>query len=383
MPARLLQFRAIEDRLDDVVNFRPPAGPANCGKRGLPDAKALEAQLDQEFGEGSVALGRSLFTATCASCHSSQALPSDPSQTVDFRSTAPKDPTLRIDFLSGERPVKASEVGTYAARALHSNHMASRVWEQYAARDLRDRPADPKLNEIMKGGGRGYYRPPSLLSLWAYAPFMHNNGIGPEVCGKPSKPELDFYSSPYVGADGKPIANPPPAPYDVSVEGRYKLFKASMNELLNPKTRVSKLFLTDRDIVFDVAPDMKLGDITTGLSIVVPKGFPAVFANSLRYKDLIQDLVLVKRNEAKLDAKYTGIMTDTQLADLKKGLGSILPALTGAPGKITVDITAPQNEFVQRFYSNVLGRSENSGHTEGQDLSERDSRALIAFLATL
>ena len=44
----------------------------------------------------------------------------------------------------------------------------------------------------MKGGGRGYYRPPSLLSLWAYAPFMLNNGIGPEVCGKPSKSELDF-----------------------------------------------------------------------------------------------------------------------------------------------------------------------------------------------
>jgi hypothetical protein len=121
--------------------------------------------------------------------------------------------------------------------------MASRVWDQYAARDLHERPADPDLKEIMKGGGRGYYRPPSLLSLWAYAPFMLNNAIGPEVCGKPSKPELDFYSSPYVGADGKPFANPPAClPYDVSVEGRYKLFKASMNELLFPQNRVSKIF---------------------------------------------------------------------------------------------------------------------------------------------
>jgi mono/diheme cytochrome c family protein len=380
-------FRAIEDRLDDVVNFLLTGRPAELWQaRGLPDARALEAQLDQEFGEGSVALGRTVFTATCASCHSSQALPDDPSKTVDFRATDPKDPTLRIDFLSAARPVKASEIGTYSARAMHSNHMANRVWDQYAARDLHERAADPKLNEIMKGGGRGYYRPPSLLSLWAYAPFMHNNGIGPEVCGKPSKGELDFYSSPYVDAGGKPLANPPACqPYDVSVEGRYKLFKASMNELLNPKARINKLFLTDRDIVFDVAPNMKIGDITTGLSIVVPKGFPAALVNSLRYKDLIQDLVLVKRDATKLDAKYKGIMTEAQLVDLKKGLDStLLPALTGAPpGKIVVNITAPQNEFIQRYYSNVLGHSENSGHTEGQDLSERDKQALIAFLATL
>lgn len=375
-------FRAIEDRLDDVVNFLLTGRPAELWHaRGLADAKALEEQLDQEFGEGSVAQGRKVFAANCAGCHSSQ---SPPFENVDFRATDPKDPTLRLDFLSAERPVLASKVGTYAARAMHSNHMASRVWDQYAARDLHERPVDPDLNEIMKGGGRGYYRPPSLLGLWAYAPFMLNNGIGPEVCGKPSKPELDFYSSPYVGADGKPLANPPACwPYDVSVEGRYKLFKASMNELLNPKTRINKQFLTDRDIVFDVAPNIKLGDVTTGLSIAVPKGFPAILVNSLRYKDLIQDLVLVKRDAPKLDAKYKGIMTDTQLADLRKGLDSAWLVLTAAPGKITIDITAPQNEFIQRYYSNVLGRSENSGHGKGQELSEQDKQALIAFLATL
>ena len=57
--------------------------------------------------------------------------------------------------------------------------------------------------EMMKGGGRGYYRPPSLLSVWAYAPFMHNNAIGPEVCGKPARAEIDFYSSPYVDGTGQ------------------------------------------------------------------------------------------------------------------------------------------------------------------------------------
>jgi hypothetical protein len=374
-------FRAIEDRLGDVVNFLLSARPAELWQaRGLGDPKQLEQQLDQEFGDGSVAQGRQVFAATCANCHSNQKPPFD---NVDFRAVDPKDPTLRLDFLSNEVPLQVSSIGTYAARALHSNHMASRVWDQYAARDLHERAPDPGLKEIMKGGGRGYYRPPSLLSLWAYAPFMLNNAIGPEVCGKPSKPELDFYSSPYVDADGKPLANPPACwPYDVSVEGRYKLFKASMNDLLFPQQRVSKLFLTDRDIVVDVAPNVTIAGVTTGLSIVVPKGVPAVLINSLRYKDLIQDLVLV-RDAPKLDAKYKGILTPGQLTDLKQGLNALWPILTGTPGALKLDITQAQNDFVQRYYSNVLGRSENSGHRFGEKLSDSDKQALIAFLATL
>src|SRR4029450_10376839 len=121
------------------------------------------------------------------------------------------------------------------ARAMHSTHMPTRVWDEYAALDLRERPVDPALKEVMRGSGRGYYRPPSLLGVWAFAPFMQNNAIGPEVCGKPSDPKLDFYSSPYVDRDGNPLANPPSCmPFDISVDGRLKLFRASMEDLLNP-----------------------------------------------------------------------------------------------------------------------------------------------------
>ena len=41
------------------------------------------------------------------------------------------------------------------------------------------------------------------------------------------------------------------------------------------------------------------------------------------------------------------------------------------------------NDFVQRYYSNLLEHQENSGHTFGETLSERDKQALIAFVATL
>ena len=41
------------------------------------------------------------------------------------------------------------------------------------------------------------------------------------------------------------------------------------------------------------------------------------------------------------------------------------------------------DSFVQRFYSNVLGRVENAGHRFGEGLSEREKKALIAFVATI
>jgi hypothetical protein len=375
-------FRAIEDRLGNVVDFFLTARPADLWKaRGLSSPQALDAQLDQEFGSGSVELGRQVFARTCAGCHSSQAGPYD---NVDFRAVDPQDPTLRLDFLSHERPVLASRIGTYAGRAMHSNHMASRIWDQYASFNLHERPVDPARPEVMKGGGRGYYRPPSLLSAWAYAPFMLNNAIGPEVCGKPANKDVDFYSPPYVDADEKPLANAPGCvPFDPSVEGRYRLFKASMADLLNPSGRMAKVNLVDEDIIVDIAPDVKIGGFEGGLSIKLPKGAPAILLNSLRIKDILQDITLSRRDPARLAAKYKDILTAGQFAELKDGLDRLHAFLIARPGHITLDITQTEREFIQKYYSNVLGRIENSGHRFGEGLSDRDKQALIAFLATL
>ena len=125
--------------------------------------------------------------------------------------------------------------------------MAGRVWAEYASLTEQSRPADPLRPEVMKGGGRGYYRNISLLSVWAHAPFMHNNAIGPEICGKPARAEVDFYASPYVDAEGRPLADPPDCwPFDPSVEGRYELYKASMQQLLEPDRRHPKMFVLDQ-----------------------------------------------------------------------------------------------------------------------------------------
>ena len=52
-------------------------------------------------------------------------------------------------------------------------------------------------------------------------------------------------------------------------------------------------------------------------------------------------------------------------------------------GRFIIDISQPQREFIQAFYSNILGRVENAGHRFGENLSEAEKNALIAFLATL
>ena len=102
---------------------------------------------------------------------------------------------------------------------------------------------------------------------------MHNNAIGPEVCGKPSRRELDFYSSPYVDQNDRPLADPPPCmPFDPSVEGRYQLYKDSMQDLLNPEQRLPQGHLIDDDIVIDVAPTSNSAASRRGFSIVLPKG---------------------------------------------------------------------------------------------------------------
>jgi hypothetical protein len=126
-----------------------------------------------------------------------------------------------------------------------------------------------------------------------------------------------------------------------------------------------------------------IGGAEIGLSLVVPKGKPAVLINSLRIKDLIRDLVLIKRRPAELAAQYQGILTPDQLRELQEGLERLHVRLSSNRGRLQIDISQEQSDFIQSFYSNVLARIENAGHEFGKDLSEREKQALIAFLATL
>src|SRR3546814_7171884 len=157
---------------------------------------------------------------------------------------------LRADWLGNDAATFASEIGTNRCRSLHSNHMAGHIWAQFGSETLRARPPDPSLREA-HDGGRSYYRNISLLSLWAHAPFMHNNAVGPEICGKPHTKENDFYRNSYADADGQPLpAADAPAcvAYDPGVDGRFELSDASKKAMHTTDQHTSKTHRLHDDV---------------------------------------------------------------------------------------------------------------------------------------
>lgn len=376
-------FRAVEDRLGDIAAFFFTARPTDLWQaRGFDSLLELELALDEENFAGAVDLGRQVFADNCASCHSSQDGPYDD---TDFHATVDGDDTLRRDWLGNDELVFASEIGVNAARSLHSNHMPGRVWNEYASLDQAARAGDPLRAEVRSDHGRGYMRNVSLLSAWAHAPFMHNNAIGPEICGKPSTNGIDHYDMPYFDENGEPISNAPEClAFDPSVQGRYDLYVASMQALLNPDSRIEKRFVLQEDILVDIVPDVEIGDsFKGGLTLRVPAGTPAKSMTSLRFKDLIQDLILVDKDPEKFRLKYDGAITGPALVELEAGLNSLRRKILSLQTERVIELAGDQSAFVQRFYSNTLDSLENQGHRFGESLTDREKQALIAFVATL
>ena len=159
--------------------------------------------------------GKIVFADNCARCHSSK-LPApapglDPggcsgreylacwnrywewTKTEDFKSrmrtivTAPD--FLEGNFLSAEFRVPVTLLQTNACSPLASNAIRNNIWDNFSAETYKDLPSvgsitvyNPITGEPrqykMPDGGRGYTRPPSLISLWSTAPFLLNNSVG-------------------------------------------------------------------------------------------------------------------------------------------------------------------------------------------------------------
>ena len=386
-------FRAIEDRLGDIVAFLASAGPSDLYKaKGLKSNEELVRQLEsKDYWSGAVEQGRNIFAQKCARCHSSQQGPfegrSFREPVKDKNGQIVKDAhgnDRRLDWLGNDQLTLVTEVGTHQARALHSNHMSGHVWAEYGSETLRAKSADDPSIKALATGGRGYYRNISLLSVWAHAPFMHNNAIGPELCGGP---EDKHYNSPYVDEKGQPLANPPPCwRFDPSVDGRFKLYQASMDELLNPAKRGTKVTNFNTEVVIRVVPKSENSENRELLkrylhpTIVLRPGIPVARIGNFRHKDFVADLVALKKNGEQLKARLVaqhGPQRGEQVFDsLKKRAQDFLDL--DRP-----EFTVDKDSILLEAYSNSPALRENDGHTFGEDLSDKDKKALTAFLATL
>ena len=308
--------------------------------------------------------GKTVFAENCAKCHSSRQPPADTKDgeawfreqllTTDFR----KD-----NFLSDEKRYPITLIKTNAGRACATNAMAGHIWDNFSSKTYKSLPSvgaitvwNPYSDEdedfVVPGGGPGYYRTPSLISLWSSAPFFHNNSLGEQ----PDQP-------------------------DPSVAGRIKLFDDAIHKLLWPETRkgkdsiwrtkeVSHIQLQASRLPPEVVAILRsLGHIEKdpdGTEYFrvghIPEGTPINLLANLNptadAKKLADLFVKVKVTLAEIELKH---LDDAATRELMKA--QIAPALFAA---------SKCPDFIN-----------DRGHTFGSELADEDKQALIEFLKTL
>jgi mono/diheme cytochrome c family protein len=106
------------------------------------------------------------------------------------------------NYLSTDYRIPITLVRTNPGRAMGTNALTGHMWSDFSSESYRQLPS-PGLMEFFNpyagpdgsmqtfsprhktppgapehGGGPGYYRVPSLVSIWATAPYLHNNSVG-------------------------------------------------------------------------------------------------------------------------------------------------------------------------------------------------------------
>jgi len=192
-----------------------------------------------EHDRADILRGRDVFLQNCAVCHSSKqpdgqklefsrewrtatdgapatlTLPMDYADWEDFRQSrayrtyvhrlkdfvaqeaAQKRDIFQDNYLSTDIRVPVTLAGTNSQRAVGTNAMRGQMWDNFSSETYKHLPAvgpvrffNPFKTDsgvdawgnndsyAPPGGGPGYYRPASLVSLWATAPLLHNNALG-------------------------------------------------------------------------------------------------------------------------------------------------------------------------------------------------------------
>ena len=218
----------------------------------------------------------------------------------------------------------------------------------------------------MPAGGRGYIRPPSLISLWSSAPFLLNNSLG------------DFY-------------------WSGSVADRIKSFDGGIEQLLWPEKRNGdRTFVTASG---KLAPGVV--DATSATSYLrVPKGYlpdflqplagPLTYTQPWLFKEGGLEIGPIPKGTpinllSNIDLEQRGKLLPL-LIRAKRDLKSLPAGATDADARSAfADLVKPLLEI-----SKCPDFVVNRGHYFGTDyfaeepgLGDPDKRALIAFLKTL
>ena len=412
-------FRANEDRTTDIISYLVSRRPTDLkdalksvkdsdGNPLVPDSKnsafvdaKLISFLENKFGANSVERGQKIFSANCATCHSSQNHNSkknlSPNEnnfdSVNFLETTQLESgeTLRLDWLGNDKSTSIGEVGTYACRALHSNHKQGLVWQQFSSDSYKNLPAvseDSFENKIT--GGPGYYRNISLLNVWAHAPFMHNNAVGPEICGRVDKARQVVRTSVegrQMDSSGKYICD---MYFDPSVAGRLALYEKSMDELLTPTNdRRKKITRLDVPIRFPLGLRDQFLEFPAGIPLNTIANFDI---KSFIY-DFTASLSAFENQGEEGFKKYWAAKFSDQPAraqEIAQAVKSLMASLNSIPGLVSLgqqikNQNVESLKVIAKYYKtcDAGDNVENKGHEFGTRLDPKDKQALKAFMATL
>ena len=115
------------------------------------------------------------------------------------------DDFLTDNYLSTELRVPSTLMQTNICSPIATNAIAGNIWDNFSSQSYKELPSvgtvklrnplsGAEFDFTLPGGGRGYTRPASLVSLWSTAPFLQNNSVGPfESRTRRSRPACDVF----------------------------------------------------------------------------------------------------------------------------------------------------------------------------------------------
>jgi hypothetical protein len=340
-------WRATEERLGNIAAFFRRLKPFH-----LADAHDGQGYITTDSAV--MTRGKEVFAESCAACHSSKQPPPniDPRSGEGkawFRAAVMDSDFLKDNFLSDDKRYPLTKIETNSARAFATNAKAHHIWDNFSSQTYKElSPVDEleffnpfdethpiKFRPKDKDVAPGYYRTPSLVSIWSSAPFLHNNMLGK-----------------FTG--------------DPSVAGRMDTFNDAVEKLLWPEKRLNKdsIWRTQNECSFHLrkefvpSPFDKLAGPDGYVKIGrIPKGTPInLLANLQPDFQRPGAFLKVAGKLVKIDAE--NLSPEAADAELRKLVPDLI-AMNKCP------------DFI-----------EDKGHYFGTDLSDNDKRALIEYLKT-
>lgn len=373
----------------------------------LKDAPGGNAYLTKD--EATLRRGKIVFAERCARCHSSK-IPTpapgvDPggcsgkeylncwnkywawTKTEDFKSKM-REMVLQKDFLVGnylstDLRVPVTLLQTNACSPLASNAIAGNIWDNFSSQTYKDLPSvgsitvyDPFTGAprqyTMPAGGRGYTRPPSLISVWSTAPFLLNNSLGKFNASPSVASRMDAFQDaiekllwPEKRNKDSLLPDKVPGRIDRTTERSYiRIAKGYLPDYLKPLLGPGQKFLPDafskEGIVIGPIPKGTPVDLLTNLDLL---GEAATPGEKLARQKKVLDLLL------KMQHDLLALPPNASDDELNKTFANLVPGL--------LELSKCPDYVVDRgHYFGTSSFSEEPG------LSDDDKRALIEYIKT-